>query len=101
EIEPTAGVEAVAEEVAEIVAGTSAEDDQDKAPASTGEPSDPGARRLALGVDVGGSGIKAALVDLDTGELVSPRHRVPTPQPSARAAVIASIARVGRKRGRE
>jgi polyphosphate glucokinase len=97
EIEPRAGVEAVAEEVAEIVADPSAEDDQDKAPASTGDPIDPGDRRLALGVDVGGSGIKAALVDLDTGELVSPRHRVPTPQPSAPAAVIASIARMVKK----
>ncbi len=92
-----AGVEAVAEEVAEIVAETSTVDDQDKAPASTGEPIDPGDRRLAIGVDVGGSGIKAALVDLDTGELVSPRHRVPTPQPSAPAAVIASISRMVRK----
>ena len=92
-----AGVDSVADEVAEIVAGTSTEDDQDKAGPSTGAPIDPGDRRLAIGVDVGGSGIKAALVDLDTGELVSPRHRVPTPQPSAPAAVIASISRMVRK----
>ena len=52
---------------------------------------------MAIGVDVGGSGIKAAAVDLDTGELISPRHRVPTPQPSAPAAVIASIARMIKK----
>ncbi|OGO58251.1 MAG: polyphosphate glucokinase [Chloroflexi bacterium RBG_16_72_14] len=58
---------------------------------------DPGARRLGIGVDVGGSGVKAAAVDLDTGELVSPRHRVPTPQPSAPAAVVASIARLVKK----
>ena len=50
-------------------------------------PSIPGTAGSAIGVDVGGSGIKAAAVDLDTGELVSPRHRVPTPQPSAPAAV--------------
>ena len=92
-----AEVEAVVEEVADIVAETSPEDDQDKAPVASGDPIDPGNRRLAIGVDVGGSGIKAALVDLDTGELVSPRHRVPTPQPSAPAAVIASIARMVRK----
>ena len=49
------------------------------------------ARGARIGVDIGGSGIKAAAVDLDTGELLSPRHRVPTPQPSAPAAVIASI----------
>jgi polyphosphate glucokinase len=53
--------------------------------------------RVAIGVDVGGSGIKAAAVNLDTGELLSPRHRVPTPMPSAPAAVIASIARLVRK----
>ena len=87
----------VTDEVAEIVADTATEDDQDKAPALSGAPIDPGSRRLAIGVDVGGSGIKAALVDLDSGELVSPRHRVPTPQPSAPAAVIASISRIVRK----
>ncbi len=52
-------------------------------------------------MDVGGSGIKAAAVDLDTGELVSPRHRVPTPQPSAPAGVAASIARMVKKIGVE
>jgi polyphosphate glucokinase len=76
-------------------------DDQDKAGMFTGEPIDPGDRPLAIGVDVGGSGIKAAAVDLRTGELVGPRHRVPTPQPSAPAAVIASIARMVRKISKE
>ena len=33
----------------------------------------------AIGVDVGGSGIKAAVVDTATGRLVSERLRVPTP----------------------
>ncbi|MEI7743824.1 MAG: ROK family protein [Chloroflexota bacterium] len=56
---------------------------------------------MAIGVDVGGSGVKAAAVDIDTGEIVGPRHRVPTPQPSTPAAVIASIARIVRKIGRE
>ena len=51
-------------------------------------------RRLGVGVDVGGSGIKAAAVDLDTGTLVSGRYRVATPQPSTPAAVVASIARL-------
>src|SRR6188472_2382785 len=53
--------------------------------------------RLAVGVDVGGSGIKACAVDLASGELVGLRHRVPTPQPSEPAAVIASIRRMVRK----
>jgi polyphosphate glucokinase len=72
-------------------------DEWDKAGDTTGTHVDPGDRRVAIGVDVGGSGIKAAAVDLDSGELLSPRHRVPTPQPSTPAAVIASIARMIRK----
>ena len=35
-----------------------------------------------LGIDVGGSGIKGAIVNADTGELVSERYRLPTPHPS-------------------
>ncbi len=35
-----------------------------------------------LGIDIGGSGIKGAPVDTQTGELVSPRFRIPTPNPS-------------------
>ena len=50
--------------------------------------------RLAIGVDVGGSGIKTAVVDIETGQLVSERLRVPTPRPSTPEAVIASIGRL-------
>lgn len=32
-----------------------------------------------LGIDIGGSGIKGALVDTEAGELTSKRHRIPTP----------------------
>jgi polyphosphate glucokinase len=53
-----------------------------------------GARRLAVGVDVGGSGIKAAVVDVATGTLVSTRLRVPTPQPSKPEAVVPAIVRI-------
>ncbi len=77
------------------------EDDQDKAGEFTGEQIDPGDRRIAIGIDVGGSGIKAAAVDLGSGALVGPRHRVPTPQPSTPAAVNASIGRLVRKISRE
>ncbi len=52
---------------------------------------------LAIGVDVGGSGIKTAIVDVDTGRLVSDRLRVPTPTPSTPDAVIASIGRLVRR----
>jgi len=34
----------------------------------------------AFGVDIGGSGIKGAPVDLDRGELTTERHRIPTPK---------------------
>ncbi|MEV0229621.1 polyphosphate--glucose phosphotransferase [Nonomuraea sp. NPDC050786] len=35
-----------------------------------------------LGIDIGGSGIKGAPVDIEAGELVEERLRIPTPQPS-------------------
>lgn len=44
-----------------------------------------------LGIDIGGSGIKAAIVDTTNGELVSERHRLPTPQPSKPKAVAEVI----------
>lgn len=40
-----------------------------------------------LGVDVGGSGIKAGLVNSSTGELTSERMRIDTPQPASIEAV--------------
>lgn len=33
-----------------------------------------------LGIDIGGSGIKGALVDIENGELVTDRIRIPTPE---------------------
>jgi polyphosphate glucokinase len=47
-----------------------------------------------VGVDIGGSGIKGAVVDLDTGALVGERHKVPTPQPSTPEAVAEAVAEV-------
>lgn len=40
-----------------------------------------------LGVDIGGSGMKAALVDLDAGNLAGTRRRIPTPRPAEPAAM--------------
>jgi polyphosphate glucokinase len=48
-----------------------------------------------LGIDIGGSGIKGAPVNIETGELTAQRHRIPTPQlstPEAVAAVVAQVA---------
>jgi polyphosphate glucokinase len=49
-----------------------------------------------LGIDIGGTGIKGAPVNLLTGELVSPRFRLPTPEsakPKDVAKVVDNIAR--------
>src|SRR3954453_20611348 len=57
--------------------------------------------RLAVGVDVGGSGIKAAVVDVERGELLTTRLRVPTPQPSTPDMVVPAIVRIVKRSLRE
>ena len=47
-----------------------------------------------LGIDIGGSGIKGALVDVDKGVLISDRHRIPTPQPAIPDAVGDVVAEI-------
>ena len=42
---------------------------------------------IACGIDIGGSGVKAALVDLDTGEYIGDQFRIPTPAPATPDAV--------------
>ncbi len=49
---------------------------------------------VAFGVDVGGSGIKGAPVDLATGRFGAERVRIPTPLPATPAAVADTVARV-------
>lgn len=44
-----------------------------------------------LGIDIGGSGIKGGIVNVDTGELIVERFRVPTPQPSEPEAVAEAV----------
>lgn len=44
-------------------------------------------RQLGFGVDIGGSGVKGAVVDLNTGELVTERFKILTPKPSTPDAV--------------
>ena len=53
----------------------------------------------ALGIDIGGSGIKGALVDIRRGELTGERFRVDTPQPSNVKSVIAAAGEVVRHFG--
>ncbi|MFE0423929.1 polyphosphate--glucose phosphotransferase [Streptomyces sp. NPDC058953] len=49
-----------------------------------------------FGVDIGGSGIKGAPVDLDRGDLAQERHKVLTPQPATPEAVADGVAEVVR-----
>lgn len=50
-----------------------------------------------IGVDVGGTGIKGALVDTELGELVTDRVRVPTPHPSTPRQVVQTVSDVVRR----
>jgi polyphosphate glucokinase len=42
---------------------------------------------VVLGIDIGGTGIKGAPVDINTGKLIAERFRIPTPQPALPNAV--------------
>lgn len=48
-----------------------------------------------LGIDIGGSGIKGAPVDTQSGEMLAPRFRLPTPEPSKPDAVAQVVREVG------
>ncbi len=52
-----------------------------------------------LGVDIGGSGIKGAPVDLEAGALAEARQRVPTPQPPTVKHVVQTAGEVVRQFG--
>lgn len=47
-----------------------------------------------LGIDIGGSGIKGALIDAEKGELISERFRLPTPENHRIADVMPVVADV-------
>ena len=47
-----------------------------------------------LGIDIGGTGIKGAIVNTETGEMVTDRHRILTPQPATPTAVCETVARL-------
>jgi polyphosphate glucokinase len=51
-------------------------------------------KRQALGIDIGGTGVKAAVVDIDTGALLSRRVRSATPQPSTPDQVADTVRHV-------
>jgi polyphosphate glucokinase len=47
--------------------------------------------RIVLGVDIGGTGMKGAPVNVRTGELMAERFRIPTPQPASPRAMAATL----------
>jgi polyphosphate glucokinase len=49
-----------------------------------------------FGIDIGGSGIKGALVDLEEGALIGDRFRIDTPRPATPEAVAEVVAEVVR-----
>lgn len=50
--------------------------------------------RIGFGIDVGGSGVKGARVDLDTGEFIGERLKIATPKPATPDAVSETIAQI-------
>jgi polyphosphate glucokinase len=47
-----------------------------------------------LGIDIGGTGIKAAPVDTTTGEFMAERQKLPTPHPASPEAVVDVVAQL-------
>ncbi len=47
-----------------------------------------------LGIDIGGTGIKGAVVDVDKGTLVGERYRVRTPQPATPEGIVETSAQI-------
>ena len=45
----------------------------------------------SLGIDIGGTGMKAAIVDVSSGELLTDRFRIDTPQPATPLAMAAVV----------
>lgn len=54
-------------------------------------------QEIYLGVDIGGTGIKGAKVDLRTGELVTERFRLDTPKPATPEEVAATFRELVKK----
>jgi len=52
---------------------------------------------ILLGLDVGGSSVKAALVDIDSGATVTPPRSVPTPVPSTPERVLEILCAIDRE----
>ena len=49
---------------------------------------------MIIGIDIGGSGVKGAPVDVATGALIGERYRLPTPQPADIDSVVRAVTEV-------
>lgn len=49
---------------------------------------------IAIGIDIGGTGIKGGIVDLDNGTLIGERLRIDTPKPATPTAVAEVVAQI-------
>jgi polyphosphate glucokinase len=58
-----------------------------------------GSSRRGFGVDVGGSGVKGGLVDLETGELIGDRIKIETPKPATPEAIADTVAEIVTRAG--
>jgi len=52
---------------------------------------------FVLGIDIGGSGIKGAIVNVKTGEMTTKKHRILTPEQSTPEAVVDTIRQIATK----
>lgn len=52
------------------------------------------AEHYCCGIDIGGSGVKGAIVDMRTGEFVGERIKIATPQPATPEAVASTAAEI-------
>lgn len=53
----------------------------------------------AVGIDIGGTGIKGAVVDVSTGELLSERIKIPTPHGGEPDAIVSTVHKLIKKLG--
>ena len=54
---------------------------------------------MIIGIDIGGSGVKGAPVDVAAGKLAGERYRIPTPQPSGTRQVVETAREVAAQFG--
>ncbi|WP_051636888.1 MULTISPECIES: polyphosphate--glucose phosphotransferase [Rhodococcus] len=58
-----------------------------------------GSSRRGFGIDVGGSGVKGGLVDLQSGELIGDRIKIETPHPATPEAIAGTVAEIVARAG--